>query len=277
MFALSPCLAKLLCGLPPRPISKHSLDALVSNALLESKERSSAESRKSQWEYLLKNEVLRLAASEGRALKDSETVYYDELRDRLDIILTFTEHDACEQTFPFTVLQDLLESQTIASCSHVFSWIEERSDRLTEGMVPQKGKALVLLRTLNDLLRRLSKTGKTTMFCGRILTFLSGVFPLGERSGVNLRGEYGPQWEGVTYEADVKEEKMDVDESAEEKQEVTQTDEVTLDKKAGNAEGEKKDGKPTPTKAASEKTEEEKKRGKLRRCNMVFSVILPES
>ena len=63
-------------------------------------------------------------------------------------------------------------------------------------MVPQKGKALVLLRTLNDLLRRLSKMGSTTIFCGRILTFLSDVFPLGERSGVNLRGEYGPTWEG---------------------------------------------------------------------------------
>jgi THO complex subunit 1 transcription elongation factor len=66
-------------------------------------------------------------------------------------------------------------------------------------MVPQKGKALFLLRTLNDLLRRLSKMGDTTKFCGRILTFLSGVFPLGERSGVNLRGEYGPTWEGVQF------------------------------------------------------------------------------
>jgi hypothetical protein len=64
-------------------------------------------------------------------------------------------------------------------------------------MVPQKGKALVLLRTLNDLLRRLSKMGSNTIFCGRILTFLSGVFPLGERSGVNLRGEYGPAWDTV--------------------------------------------------------------------------------
>lgn len=64
-------------------------------------------------------------------------------------------------------------------------------------MVPAKGKSLVLLRTLNDLLRRLSKTGKNTMFCGRILNFLSNVFSLGERSGVNLRGDYGPQWEGV--------------------------------------------------------------------------------
>jgi len=64
-------------------------------------------------------------------------------------------------------------------------------------MIPAKGKSLVLLRTLNDLLRRLSKTGKNTMFCGRILIFLSSVFSLGERSGVNLRGDYGPQWEGV--------------------------------------------------------------------------------
>lgn len=95
-------------------------------------------------------------------------------------------------------------------------------------MVPQKGKALILLRTLNDLLRRLSKTGSTTMFCGRILTFLSGVFPLGERSGVNLRGEYGPVWEGTVEvgrgDVEMKDEsskpsargdKMDVDEEQE--------------------------------------------------------------
>ncbi|KAG1901733.1 THO complex, subunit THOC1, partial [Suillus fuscotomentosus] len=87
----------------------------------------------------------------------------------------------------------LLETQTITSCSQIFSWIKSR---LTKDMVPQKGKALILLRTLNDLLRRLSKMGSTTIFCGRILTFLSGVFPLGERSGVNLRGEHGPMWEG---------------------------------------------------------------------------------
>ena len=89
--------------------------------------------------------------------------------------------------------------QTISSCSHIFSWIESRASRLTAGMVPQKGKALVLLRTLNDLLRRLSKMGSNTIFCGRILTFLSGVFPLGERSGVNLRGEYGPMWDTVQF------------------------------------------------------------------------------
>lgn len=109
------------------------------------------------------------------------------------------------------ILQDLLETQTIASCSRIFSWIEKRAARLTEGMVPQKGKALILLRTLNDLLRRLSKMGNTTIFCGRILTFLSGVFPLGERSGVNLRGEYGPQWEPVQFSDKSKQSQKDGD------------------------------------------------------------------
>lgn len=47
--------------------------------------------------------------------------------------------------------------------------------------------------------------GSTTIFCGRILTFLSSVFPLGERSGVNLRGEYGPTWEGVKQPEEKKE------------------------------------------------------------------------
>jgi len=239
---LQPYITSLLKSLPPSPVQQDKLDELVSRALADSKDKSSIENRKSQWEYLLKNEIYLLAVrlsfvplipfylsrqfiqeTEGKALQKEETKYYDALRDRLDLVLTFTTHgkesllrvcdlgldrttlffiqfsDACEPTFPFIVLQDLLETQTIASCSHIFSWIESRAERLTEDLVPQKGKALVLLRTLNDLLRRLSKMGSTTIFCGRILTFLSAVFPLGERSGVNLRGEYGPSWEGVKF------------------------------------------------------------------------------
>lgn len=144
-------------------------------------------------------------------MKQDAARYYAQLRDYLDLVLTFTEHNACEQAFPFVVLQDLLETQTIASCSEIFTWLESRATRLTKDMEPQKGKALVLLRTLNDLLRRISRMGSNTLFCGRILMFLSGVFPLGERSGVNLRGEYGPMWEGVKeFEKD----RMDVDDKA---------------------------------------------------------------
>ena len=116
-------------------------------------------------------------------------------------------------------------------------------------MVPQKGKALVLLRTLNDLLRRLSKMGSNTIFCGRILTFLSGVFPLGERSGVNLRGEYGPIWEGVQLKAkDEKKEQTeapsDVDEKAE--PDAMQVDELKPDSQKAPS---------SPSKLADKKSE----------------------
>jgi len=63
-------------------------------------------------------------------------------------------------------------------------------------MVAGKGKGLTLLRLCNELLRRLSKA-KNTVFCGRILMLLSSVFPLTERSGVNLRGEINT--ENITH------------------------------------------------------------------------------
>ncbi|KAF8215799.1 THO complex subunit 1 transcription elongation factor-domain-containing protein [Mycena galopus ATCC 62051] len=228
-------------SLPPSP-SQEKLNELVKRTLSDTQNKSSPENRKSQWEYLLKNAVFDLACTEGKALKDENTKYYGQLRDRLDLVLTFTEHEACEQTLPFTVLQDLLETQTIASCSHIFSWIESRAERLTDGLVPQKGKALILLRTLNDLLRRLSKMGSTTIFCGRILTFLSGVFPLGERSGVNLRGEYGPTWEGV--KAPTKTETEEDVVMAEAKESESEADKMQVDDEAKKSASEdKKDDK----------------------------------
>jgi hypothetical protein len=35
-----------------------------------------------------------------------------------------------------------------------------------------------------------------TEFCARILVFMNDIYPISERSGVNLKGEYGPAWEG---------------------------------------------------------------------------------
>ncbi|TFY55419.1 hypothetical protein EVG20_g9323 [Dentipellis fragilis] len=258
-------LRSLIKNLPKKRIEKDALDALVKKTLKDTAVKFTPEIRKGQWELALKTEVLTHAMKEGKALQDPDmTTYYDELKDRLDIVLTFTEQDACEQTFPFTTLQDLLETQTIPSCSHVFSWIESRADRLTEGMVPQKGKALILLRMLNDLLRRLSKMGSNTIFCGRILTFLSGVFPLGERSGVNLRGEYGPVWEGVQVRS--KEEKEKGKESGDKDEVMTDSkDEAKDEAKASEEKKEQNamevDEKPDSGKPSSPDKKNDKKEG----------------
>ncbi|KAL8729930.1 MAG: hypothetical protein Q9166_004375 [cf. Caloplaca sp. 2 TL-2023] len=52
-----------------------------------------------------------------------------------------------------------------------------------------KQKQLIILRACNELLRRLSRA-EDTVFCGRVFIFMFQSFPLGDRSSVNLRGEY---------------------------------------------------------------------------------------
>ena len=61
MVALQPLLASLLDSLPPSPIEKAKLDELVARTLDESRDKSSPENRKVQWEYLLKHDVFLLA------------------------------------------------------------------------------------------------------------------------------------------------------------------------------------------------------------------------
>ncbi|TFK56323.1 hypothetical protein OE88DRAFT_1740661 [Heliocybe sulcata] len=227
MSSIEDTLQKLSSSLPHRPIEKERLDKLVEAALEETTGAQRSETRRARWEFLLKDEVFKLAATEPEALRNPDTDYYDRLRDRLDLVLTFTEHelDVCDDGFPLAVIQDLLDTQTIESCSQIFSWIEERADRLTVGLIPGKYKALTLLRTLNDLLKRLSKTGPNTTFCGRVLTLLSCIFPPGERSGVNLRGDYGPVWDGPGVKKFSSEAKLDKD------AETKKPEELSLDEK----------------------------------------------
>lgn len=61
MVSLQPVLASLLKSLPPRPIEQTTLNELVKETITQSQTKTSAENRKSQWEYLLKNEIFLLA------------------------------------------------------------------------------------------------------------------------------------------------------------------------------------------------------------------------
>ncbi len=110
---------------------------------------------------------------------------------RLDIILALSLQDLIDPTLPLSLVEELIESQPISTCSRLFGYTESRVKPLTIDLHPTRGKGLVLLRTCNELLRRLSKPSQQhTVFAGRILSLLASVFPLGERSGVNLRGDF---------------------------------------------------------------------------------------
>ncbi|KAL2536871.1 THO complex subunit 1 [Forsythia ovata] len=77
---------------------------------------------------------------------------------------------------------------TMRNCKDIFAYIESKQDVLGKPELFARGK-LVMLRTCNQLLRRLSKANDV-VFCGRIIMFLAHFFPLSERSAVNIKGVF---------------------------------------------------------------------------------------
>ncbi|KAL8702097.1 MAG: hypothetical protein Q9224_000181, partial [Gallowayella concinna] len=115
-------------------------------------------------------------------------IFYDHLIwNLLDIVSILSDIPLCEPGLLFWLVEELLDSQTIDGCRVVFDYLDSRRERLTAKHFKQK--QLIILRACNELLRRLSRA-EDTVFCGRVFIFMFQSFPLGDRSSVNLRGEY---------------------------------------------------------------------------------------
>lgn len=111
----------------------------------------------------------------------------------LDLCIAGVKSGFLVNSTPYKVLEDLLEGQTISTCEKLWELLESRKDKLTTSdFIAGPGRntkaSLCLLRLCNALLRRLSKT-HNSVFCGKILLFLSFTFSLSERSAVNLTGK----------------------------------------------------------------------------------------
>ncbi|KAG9957610.1 nuclear matrix protein, partial [Aureobasidium melanogenum] len=107
--------------------------------------------------------------------------------DFLDLLLLCGELGQCEPILAFWLVEELLDSQTTEGCRIVFDYLESRRERLIQKDFHKTH--LALLRSCNELLRRLSRA-EDAVFCGRVFFFLFQTFPLGDKSSVNLRGEY---------------------------------------------------------------------------------------
>ena len=88
---------------------------------------------------------------------------------------------------PFLLIEDVLEQQTVAQSQLTWEIVDSLIDKLMLPCYLEKGK-LLLLRFCNSLLRKLSKSCHTE-FCGRVLMFLTAVYPISEKSAVNLAGK----------------------------------------------------------------------------------------
>ncbi|KAE9590639.1 putative THO complex, subunit THOC1 protein [Lupinus albus] len=125
----------------------------------------------------------------GQSIDDSETeTTQGHIPRLLDITLYLCEKEHIEGGMIFQLLEDLTEMSTMENCKDVFGYIESKQDILGKRELFARGK-LVMLRTCNQLLRRLSKANDV-VFCGRILMFLARFFPLSERSALNIKGVF---------------------------------------------------------------------------------------
>lgn len=123
----------------------------------------------------------------GQSIADGDCAQ-GQISRLLDIVLYLCEKEHVEGGMIFQLLEDLTEMSTMKNCKDIFAYIESKQDILGKQELFARGK-LVMLRTCNQLLRRLSKANDV-IFCGRILMFLAHFFPLSERSAVNIKGVF---------------------------------------------------------------------------------------
>ncbi|XP_064486443.1 THO complex subunit 1-like isoform X2 [Ornithodoros turicata] len=94
----------------------------------------------------------------------------------------------CSGSLPVLLLSDMFDNLPLKEGEKLFSLVEDKVSVWKEDIFFSYCKNQ-LLRTCNDLLRRLSRS-QNTVFCGRILVFLAKIFPLSERSGLNVISEF---------------------------------------------------------------------------------------
>ena len=131
----------------------------------------------------------------------------------LDLAIALATSEIADCNTPFALLEDLFDAHVISVAESAFALVEARAGALAPFLTAEAKHQrckLTMLRTCNELLRRLSKS-KNTNFRGRVLMFMAYTFPLGERSGVNLKGVSAPSTVEVEAEEAAEEAPMQVD------------------------------------------------------------------
>ena len=104
-----------------------------------------------------------------------------------DILSILSDDDKTEPAVMLWLVEELLESQTIAGCRKIFDYLESRRERIIAKNFASKN--LVILRSCNELLKRLSRA-EDTAFCGRVFIFMFQSFPLGDKSDMDTSGAH---------------------------------------------------------------------------------------
>ncbi|KAF2033660.1 nuclear matrix protein [Setomelanomma holmii] len=133
----------------------------------------------------------------------------------LDVLQYCGDRELCSPQSILLLIEELLDSQSIEGCRTVFNFLESRREAIIA--INSKNKDLVILRLCNELLRRLSRA-EDPVFCGRVYIFMFQSFPLGDKSSVNLRGNFHVEnvttFEDYLMESSALDDPMQLDDSA---------------------------------------------------------------
>ncbi|XP_069777794.1 THO complex subunit 1 isoform X2 [Narcine bancroftii] len=113
---------------------------------------------------------------------------YEDFLSIISLSINGVTEGICSATTPFILLGDVLDCLPLDQCDRIFTFVEKNVGTWKSATFYSAGKNY-LLRMCNDLLRRLSKS-QNTVFCGRIQLFLARLFPLSEKSGLNLQSQF---------------------------------------------------------------------------------------
>lgn len=138
---------------------------------------------KSTIDSAFRHQLTQLTNNEGE--NDLNIQLYEDV---INLAIAAAKEGLAGANLPVTLLGDLFDVKPLPECEKLFFLVEDRVDEWKSETFFKNIKNQ-LLRTCNDLLRRLSRS-QNTIFCGRILIFLARFFPLFERSGLNLIGEF---------------------------------------------------------------------------------------
>eukprot|EP00111_Clytia_hemisphaerica_P024541 TCONS_00072358-protein len=106
----------------------------------------------------------------------------------LNMIILHAQQNKCTSYLPITLMSDIFDALTLTECEKLFNFVEDNVKIWTAEPFFKLGKNH-LLRMCNDILRRLSKS-LNTIFCGRIQLFLACLFPVEEKSALNIMSQF---------------------------------------------------------------------------------------
>ena len=94
-----------------------------------------------------------------------------------------------DTTLPLLLLEDAFDTLPVSACDGLWDIFAERQGELAPEVSSSQKHRMPLLRIASSLVRRLSRTQHTVLL-GRVLFALAYMFPLTDRSGVNLLGHF---------------------------------------------------------------------------------------